>query len=447
MLPSLDFLRERLEKVIARKAQQGHQTTEVLTELHSAPESYDALAELARKVADLPLRADWPYQEPNDLDQIWAECTADRSAEPLRRVDPAVMAERVQAAFEGAVCGCVLGKPLEVDPTLAEIRAAAERCGEWPLRDYVSDDLLTALGRRHPSAAETMRGHIQYVAPDDDINYDILGLLVLERHGTAFTQLDLMQLWLENLPSAWTFGPERTFLTKAALASMDGGHEVTAEDLASWVSTWNPGDELCGAAIRVDVYGYAAPGHPALAAELSCRDASMTHRRTGIYASMFVAAAIATAFVAADPLEIFETALKYVPQRSRFHEIVSDCFDTVAQAEDWLDGYAQIHAKYSAYGHCQLYQECGLLINSARFATDVADAFCKQVAQGCDTDCFGEIIGSIMGAYFGPGHLDARWLMPFNDDLRTSLGTFYDRSLSSVAQRMGRLPALVLNRA
>ena len=31
----------------------------------------------------------------------------------------------------------------------------------------------------------------------------------------------------------------------------------------------NPGNELCGAAIRADAYGYAFPGNPAKAAELA----------------------------------------------------------------------------------------------------------------------------------------------------------------------------------
>jgi hypothetical protein len=48
-----------------------------------------------------------------------------------------------------------------------------------------------------------------------------------------------------------------------------------------------------------------------------------------------------------------------------------------------------------------------------------------------------------MGAYFGPGYLEERWLTPFNDDLRTSLAIFYDRSLRSVAKRMARLPATI----
>jgi ADP-ribosylglycohydrolase len=65
------------------------------------------------------------------------------------------------------------------------------------------------------------------------------------------------------------------------------------------------------------------------------------------------------------------------------------------------------------------------------------------VAQGADTDCYGELIGSILGAYFGLGHLEERWLAPFNDEIRTGLGCFYERSLSKVAKRMGALPSRV----
>ena len=54
---------------------------------------------------------------------------------------------------------------------------------------------------------------------------------------------------------------------------------------------------------------------------------------------MFTAAAIATAPVATDPLEIFEIALKFVPRRSRFYRIVADSLTMVHEASDWEDGY------------------------------------------------------------------------------------------------------------
>jgi ADP-ribosylglycohydrolase len=278
------------------------------------------------------------------------------------------------------------------------------------------------------------------VAPDDDLNYDVIGMLLLEQHGPNFTRDDVVDIWLRNLPTGWTFGPERTLLIKAAMHTLSRKSE---RPLDQWVSHWNPGNELCGAAIRVDAYGYACPGRPALAAELAWRDASWTHRRTGIYGAMFVAAAIASAFVLEDRMAIFETALQFVPHQSRFYEITTDCLSMVREAVDWLDGYRRIHAAYGEYGHCRLYQEVGTLINTMRFAPDVATGLGMQVAQGNDTDCFGEIAGSLLGAYFGPGNLDQRWLAPFNDEIRTAVAGFHERSLSAVAKRMGALPGRV----
>jgi hypothetical protein len=135
-------------------------------------------------------------------------------------------------------------------------------------------------------------------------------------------------------------------------------------------------------------------------------------------------------------------ALQFVPRRSRFHRIISDSLDEVSRASDWLDGYGRIHKKYSEYGHCKVYQECGTLINTLRFATSIDDGFCKQVSQGNDTDSFGATAGSILGAYWGPGHLDPRWLAPFQDEIRTGLNFFPERSLSTLAKRMGKLTAL-----
>jgi hypothetical protein len=150
---------------------------------------------------------------------------------------------------------------------------------------------------------------------------------------------------------------------------------------------------------------------------------------------MLVAAAIACAQVMADRLGIFETALQFVPRRSRFYRIVADSLNEVRQAGDWRDGYARIHGKYAPYSHCRVYQQVGTLINTLRFAEDVGDGICIQVMQGNDTDSF--------GATFGPGHLDERWLRPFNDDIHTALAQFYERSLSQLAKRMGQLPARI----
>ncbi|NLF40875.1 ADP-ribosylglycohydrolase family protein [bacterium] len=444
MLPSPEQLSKMIADVLADKERQGHDISGMNERLEAAGTSYDALMAVARYAAGLPLRKDWPYHEPNDLAGILDAADTQRPTKPLAEPDAAAIAPRIEAAFLGSVCGCILGKPLEVNPTLAEIRAAAEPLGEWPLRDYVSSAMLDALGRRHNSWPATTSGNIRYAASDDDINYTVTGMLVQERKGYAFTMDDLADIWQSNLPINWTWGPERLFNIKNGIRSYFGWNLPRAFE--EWVSLLQPGDELCGAVIRADAYGYSCPGNPALAAELAWRDAAMTHRRTGIYATMYVAAAIATAMACDDPLEVFRIAQQFVPQRSRFFAIVSDSLEHVRAAADWLDGYNRIHGKYGQYGHCQVYQETGTLINTLCFARDVGDGICMQVAQGNDTDSFGATAGSLLGAFFGPGHLDDRWLAPFNDTIHLGMADEHEQSLSRLAKRMGRLPAVARRR-
>lgn len=446
MFLSYAQLRGHLATVVQNKAQQGHDVTGLSDALNALPNSYDALHAFSLRLARLPLRADWPYTEPNGWAEILAECDPARPQGPLAVLPPAQMAARIEAAFLGSVCGCMLGKPIEsVTPTLTlhEIRAAFEPLGEWPIQDYLSQAATFNFGSPpHPDWVGTVRENIRCVAPDDDLNYTLLGMLVLEQYGAVFTARDVLGLWMTHLPPGFTWGPERATLAKATLDSLPfGQHPPSEEAVWAWGDLLNPHEELCGAMIRADAYGYAAAGNPALAAELAWHDASLTHRRTGLYSTMFAAAAIAAAFVTKDPLEIFATALMFVPQRSRFYRIISDSLSEVAQASDWLDGYARLHGKYAEYSHCRVYQETGTLINTLRFAESVGDGICKQVMQGNDTDSYGATAGSILGAYFGPGHLEDRWLAPFHDELQTKLAGFSERSLSQVAARLGALPA------
>ncbi len=437
LLPTYQSLRDQLHTVLANKQEQGHIVIGLAETLANLPDRYDALVTFARSLVDLPKEVDWPFDEPNALDDIWDACDPARPRGLIAAIDPDESARRVEAGFLSSVCGCMLGKPVEVNPTLDELRDALLRTDAWPLNDYIAERTLLALGRRHRSWVESARERIDSVAPDDDINYTVLGLLLLEQHGLGFTQADIRDLWLRHLPITQTFGPERTLLLTAGINTLAGGDPDALDD---WVNILNPNDEQCGAMIRADAYGYACPGRPALAAALAYRDAAWTHRRTGIYATMFTAAAIAVAPVVSDPLDIFAVALQFVPTRSRFYRIVADSLTMVHDATDWLDGYARIHGKYAEFSHCRVYQEVGTLINTLRFAESVGDGICKQVSQGNDADSYGATAGALLGSYFGPGYLDDRWLAPFDDTIRTSIATQPEWSLARLAHRMGELP-------
>ena len=264
---------------------------------------------------------------------------------------------------------------------------------------------------------------------------------MLSEHGLGFTREHLARTWLDNLVPGCTYGPERTILARLTQAST----QRTPVDLDTIADELNPGEEQCGAMIRADAYGYACPGRPELAAELAWRDAGLTHRRTGIYGSMFAAAAIATAFVERDPLEVFATAARYIPQRSRFRESVEVGLQEVAASTDWLDGYRRINARLGRFGHCRIHQEVATLVNTLRWADSVGHGICLQVSQGNDTDSYGATAGALLGVWFGPGHLDHRWLVPFGDEIRTLLAGWYESSLARTARLVATLPRLTVD--
>jgi ADP-ribosylglycohydrolase len=432
VIPSPDFLRRRLLGALDARARQGADTGTLATDIRRS-DAVEELAALGARIRTLPLRADCPYVEPETLDDIFAECEPGALLRDFAAVSPEDAARRARTAFLGSVCGCTLGKPVEVMASHAELRSALEAAGEWPLRDYVGEQVLDALGRR-ADWETTVRGRIAHVPFDDDISYRVVATVLLERHGASFTQADLRMVWLDNLPAHMTFGPERTRLAFESSIALDGNPQ-------SWTLLPDEHEEWCGAMIRSDAYGWACPGRPALAAELAWRDASWTHRATGVYGAMFVAAALAAAPVVAEPLDMVEVGLAFVPRRSRLHETIRYALGEVRAAGDWLDGCARIAQRYGAYGHCRIHQEVGTLVNTLRFARDVGDGICMQVMQGNDTDSYGATAGSLLGAFHGPDGLDPRWLEPFHYDFRVAMARVHEPSLSRMADRVAALPA------
>jgi ADP-ribosylglycohydrolase len=422
-------VRDLLRLTLDDKREQGHDVEDLAAELEAAPDSLDALHALSLRIADAPLATGWPHDEPTALEPLLAACEL-----PVRREPGADVPARIETAWGARVSGCVLGKPFEFDPTLAELRAVLEPAGEWPLRDYVTEATNARLRAPQPQWPECVRERITHVPEDDDLGYTALATVALERFGRDFTHDDLRTLWLLNLPVLATFGPERTALLSAGLATLGGSVSVGAI---------NPGEELCGALIRADAYGYACPGDPVGAAVLAHRDATLTHVRTGVYAAMWVAAAVATALVADDWEDVAVTAASVVPARSRLRAVLDDALAQVRAASDWLDGYERVHGRYGQYGHCRVVQELGTLLVTLRFAEGVTDGIGMQVCQGNDTDSFGATAGSLLGALHGPAAFDREhWLGRFGDRIHLALATTHDDSITSWGRRMASLATL-----
>jgi ADP-ribosylglycohydrolase len=390
--------------------------------------------DLLDELADLPSRlAD---REPTGLAAIRALCP-DWPARPAVR--PQVPAPRaLEAAWLGRAAGCLLGKPVEKLP-LHGIRELARATGNWPLnRWFTARGLPADLAARHPwnrrSAATSLAENIDGMPEDDDLNYPLLNLLLLQRHGRNFTTADVARLWLDLLPAGRAFTAERV-----AYRNLLCGVEPprTARHR-------NPFREWIGALIRADVHGWTNPGDPAAAAGQAHRDATLSHTANGVYAAMFTAAVVAAAATGTgtgtgthDVHACLRTGLTVVPPHSRLALAVRDAIRLARAHEDFDTVVDELHARHSAVHHWVHAVPNTALIAAAltHSGGDFAGAVCRAVSGGWDTDSNGATAGSVAALLAGsPDALPEQWTAPLKNRLATSVAGFDGAGFDTLAQ-------------
>ncbi len=407
----------------------GHDVAALREPVLAAVERGDleALAGLRSVLAEAQLRADWPYEEPSALEDIVAALGGPPPAPAHWTGTDAELRDRVHAAWVGRCIGCAMGKPVEgLDRASVEryLRAA----GAWPLHGYVPllDPLPDGIDALHWSAPESGLGRFDAAPRDDDTDYTVLGLHLLETYGAGLTPADVAREWLDRLPFTQTYTAER-----AAYRNLVSG---LAPEAAAHHD--NPYREWIGALIRADALGYACPGDPATAVRLAHADASLSHVGNGIYGELWAAALVASAFTASGVREALGVARGWVPPRSRLREALDLVEGLHDAGADWpelvrrLDGlvghYDWVHTINNAAGIA-----AALLWGEGDLPRSVGSV----VALGWDTDSSGATVGSVLGALHGPGVLPAELAAPLHDELRSALRDYDRSSLTALADR------------
>ncbi|MDR2648258.1 MAG: ADP-ribosylglycohydrolase family protein, partial [Clostridiales bacterium] len=179
--------------------------------------------------------------------------------------------------------------------------------------------------------------------------------------------------------------------------------------------------EQIGGQIFIDPWGLIAPGDPALAAEYAAKAASVTHGGNGIYGGMFVAAAIAAAFVEKDIRDVINKGLSVIPTDSEYKRMADDIigfYDSDA-AGDWVTAftYIQEHWGYDLYpGVCHIIPNSAVMIMSMLYGKgDFTKTLCICNMCGWDTDCNVGNVGAIMGTMAGINGIEMRWRARVND--------------------------------
>lgn len=378
-----------------------------------ALELLDELDALPRPLAE---------REPDGFDGILA------AADPVARSEPRDLPDRIAGAWLGRAAGCVLGKPVENIPR-AGIRAIAEATGNWPVRGwFTAAGLPDEVSERWPwnraSRPTSLAENIDGIPEDDDLNFTMLGIALLERCGTGFDALDVAKIWLDYMPPGRIFTAERVAVRNLLEAHLPPETATRRNPFREWI----------GARLRVDSYGWAAAGDPVAAARMAWEDARVSHTANGVYAAMFMAAAHA-ASVAASPAACADAGLSVVPAESRLAEALRAARDLAGRLA-WEDVVDELYARYDSYHWVHAINNTALVAAALySFDDDFSGAISAVVQGGWDTDTNGAAVGSIVGAAVGLGGIEERWSAPLGGRFESSLPGFDGIALDELVRR------------
>jgi len=381
---------------------------------------------------DLPIREEYPYEEPSELSAI-----RDRRPGGPRRYGADLSREdaydRIYGGWLGTCAGCLLGKPVQ-GWSRGQIEGFLRDSGQYPLSTYMHSEVSEAVANEYDvhdniEEIDAFINEVSGMPIDDDVDYIAVGLGVLQERGFDFESVDVGNYWLEHMPMFNTYTAERVAYRNLA-------NLVVPPESATYR---NPYREMVGALIRADPWGYVALGDPEYAAELAYRDARLSHVKNGIYGEQWVAAMIAAAPFVDGMDDLLTVGLSEVPENCRLAAEVEAVREWHREGLSVEEATDRIHERWD---ETRMYDWVHTLSNAQVIALallysdgDFEEAICRAVEAGFDTDSHGASIGSILGTYHGASDLPGAWTDPLNDSVETSLPGRGRESISGLAQQ------------
>ena len=336
---------------------------------------------------------------------------------------------RIRNAWAGRVSGCMLGKPIEqlsMRRGRVALRSYLESSDALPLRDYVP--LVQGFEDEVEHHAACLH-HMECAIPDDDINYTLISLLILEECGRGFSTEDVGRAWLRYLPGAMVFTAEREaysrLLADAGMRFPFGA--PPAFDISECSD--NPYNEWIGAQIRADMYGWVCPGEPSEAASLARTDAALSHRSEGLYGAVVVAVAGSLIGEGVAPATAMEEAASHIPNNSACAAAVSLGLATAADPDA-----SRLHAEFDGMSPVHTVNNLSLVTwGLARHPDDFSAAIGDTVSAGWDTDCNGATVGGLWG--LTGRTIPEAWVAGWNGLIETSLSGYATIRLDDLVDR------------
>jgi len=380
------------------------------------------LARVSAELAAVPRSAGWNYDEPDDTDALAALA----AAAPVLSVDRGRLADRIHGSWLGRCVANTMGKPVEgLNPE--EVRIYLTAVGQWPQTGFVPllGTLPAGVSHLHESAPFASAGTFEDVPRDDDLDWTILGLAMLEEFGDALTTGDIAAVWLDRLPFTQTFTAERV-----AYRNLVRGIPV---DRAALVE--NPYREWIGALIRADIFGYTNPGNPGLAASKALVDARLTHVANGLFGELWAAALVSAALAVGTAGEALDAALTVVPEGSRLAEALRSVIRLHADGATSDEALEWVDQNLGHYNWVHTINNAALISIGLLWGTDFVTSVALTISGGRDTDSSAATVGSVYGALHGLGSIPQDLVGTTHVRVRSAVRGFDRVEISELARR------------
>ena len=391
--------------------------------------------QLIDKMRSAPVRGDYPYHEPDKLEDIHLARPLNKDHKP-KAVDWDAYYNKVYGAWLGRCAGCLLGQPIE-GWRRERINGLLKETDNYPVKFYISSDINTSIKnkfqvidtRQNSSSKINWINNVSCAVSDDDTNYTVLYLKILEDSNLDFSSRKIAESWLALMPIYITCTAERVAyknVVNLIMPPLSGSY-------------YNAYREWIGAQIRADFFGYVNPGNPKKAAEYAWRDGRVSHIKNGIYGEMFIAAIIAKSAVSSDIKEVISAGLFEIPEESRLTKEIEKVLQWYDQKVSWEEAIDKIHSIWNekdSHHWCHVIPNAMICVLALLWGeNDFIKTIGISICAGFDTDCNAATTGSIMGMILGAEKLPESWIKPLNDRLSSGINGMAVSNISDLAMR------------
>ncbi len=249
------------------------------------------------------------------------------------------------------------------------------------------------------------------IAPNDDLDIQVVWLEMLEEHGPDFGYDDLIHFWQDR---CWyNFAEYGYFLYNV----QRGIHPPLSGDFNN-----NYFKESMGCPIRSEIWSLVATGNPELAAGFAKLDGTLDHIDDSVWSEQFWAACGSEAFFTRDLNKIIATGRSVIPNDSDIFRISTEVESLFAHEIAMKDAWLEMVRRYGNRDSSKVHINFAFTLASLYLGKgDVKETIVAAINLGWDTDCTAATAAALLGIMHGARSMPADWMEKMGKDLTSDV--------------------------